>query len=60
VPTYTYVLAADPQWTAHLPFVAVADRLRADPDWSVVELAATHNVLAKGTDRMRELLLEHG
>ena len=59
VPTLTYALAADPDWASHSPFVPVADRLRSDPRWKVVDLDATHNVLAKGTDRVRQLLLEH-
>lgn len=55
----TYAVATDPQWTPHSPFVAVADRLRSDPRWTVIDLDSTHNMLAKGTDLLRELLLEH-
>lgn len=59
VRTRTYALAADPEWVRHSPFVAVADRFRNNPAWAVVDLDATHNVLARGTTTVRELILTH-
>jgi pimeloyl-ACP methyl ester carboxylesterase len=45
-----YALAAHPAWTPVSPFPAVAERLRADPTWTVHDLPTTHNVLADGPD----------
>jgi pimeloyl-ACP methyl ester carboxylesterase len=45
-----YALAADPAWAAVSPFPAIADRLRADPAWTVTDLPTTHNVLREGPD----------
>ncbi|WP_433802057.1 alpha/beta fold hydrolase [Actinomycetospora sp. CA-084318] len=45
-----YALAADPTWTPHSPFPAIADRLRTDPAWTVTDLPTTHNVLREGPD----------
>ncbi|QJY45795.1 alpha/beta hydrolase [Pseudonocardia broussonetiae] len=47
-----YVLAASAEWAARSPFVAVADRLRADPSWVVHDLDETHNVLRTGPDAL--------
>lgn len=57
VPSLTYAVATAPEWVPHSPFVAVAERLRNDPRWTVIDLDASHNVLAKGTDAVRELIL---
>jgi pimeloyl-ACP methyl ester carboxylesterase len=59
VPILTYGLAAAPEWVPHSPFVRIAEPLRRDPRWSVVDLDVTHNVLAKGTEAVRELILRH-
>jgi pimeloyl-ACP methyl ester carboxylesterase len=50
VPVKHYARAAHPAWTPVSPFGAVADRLRADPTWTVHDLPTTHNVLADGPD----------
>jgi pimeloyl-ACP methyl ester carboxylesterase len=52
VPVKHYALAADPAWTPYSPFPQVADRLRADPTWTVHDLPTTHNVLADGPDAL--------
>ncbi len=38
------------------PFRPTLERLRGDPAWTVVELAATHDVLAAGPDLVVDLL----
>ena len=48
VATKHYALAAHPAWTPISPFSEVAQRLRADPAWTVHDLPTTHNVLADG------------
>jgi len=60
VPRKHYAAAADPAWLPHSPFVATTERLRADPDWTVTDLASGHNVLANGTAQVLELLLGLG
>jgi pimeloyl-ACP methyl ester carboxylesterase len=45
-----YALATDPAWAAVSPFPAIADRLRADPAWTVTDLPTTHDVLREGPD----------
>ena len=50
VGTKHYALAAHPLWTPVSPFPEVAERLRADPTWTVHDLPPTHNVLADGPD----------
>ncbi|MDL5160217.1 alpha/beta fold hydrolase [Actinomycetospora termitidis] len=47
-----YALAADPTWTPHSPFPAIAERLRTDPAWTVTDLPTTHNVLRDGTEHL--------
>ena len=51
-----YALAAHPAWTPFSPFGPVAERLRADPTWTVHDLPTTHNVLADGPDVLVGLL----
>ena len=50
VATKHYALATHPAWTPVSPFGPVAERLRADPTWTVHDLPITHNVLADGPD----------
>ena len=50
VVTRHYALAAHPAWAAVSPFPEVAERLRADPAWTVHDLPTTHNVLAEGPE----------
>ncbi|WP_020499851.1 alpha/beta fold hydrolase [Sciscionella marina] len=54
-----YVLAAAPSWLPLSPFGAVAEPLRADPNWTVTDLDAPHNLLANGGAELLELLLAH-
>ncbi len=50
VATKHYALAAHPAWIPISPFPEVAQRLRADPTWTVHDLPTTHDVLADGPD----------
>ena len=50
VPVKHYALAAHPAWLPYSPFPGVAEKLRADPTWTVHDLPTTHNVLADGPD----------
>ncbi len=50
VATKHYALATHPAWTPISPFGPVAERLRADPTWTVHDLPTTHDVLADGPD----------
>lgn len=47
-----YVAAMDPEWLPQSPFVAIAEKLRTDPDWTVHDLDETHNVLRGGADAL--------
>lgn len=58
VPRKHYVLATEPSWLPHSPFVTVADRLRRDPGWTVIDLDSRHNFLAHGPDDLLPLILE--
>ncbi|MCD2194493.1 alpha/beta hydrolase [Actinomycetospora endophytica] len=50
VPVKHYALAANPAWTPTSPFPRIAEKLSADPTWTVHDLPTTHNVLADGPD----------
>lgn len=53
-----YVLATSPDWLPQSPFVETAEKLRADPAWTVHDLDETHNVLASGPDALVGVLQE--
>lgn len=56
VPRKVYAAAVDDAWLPQSPFRPTLERLRHDPAWSVVELPATHDVLAAGPDLVVGLL----
>lgn len=53
-----YVTATASEWLEHSPFIGLAERLRHDPDWTVVDLDSRHNFLADGPDLLLRVLLE--
>jgi pimeloyl-ACP methyl ester carboxylesterase len=56
VPVKHYVAATD--WPGRSPFAPIAERVRADPGWTVHEWPTRHDVLAEGPDRLLELLTQ--
>jgi pimeloyl-ACP methyl ester carboxylesterase len=55
VPRHTYVLAT--QWGPPQPFVAIADRLRQDPTWKVMDLPSGHDVMVDMPKETAEILI---
>ena len=56
VPVKHYVAATG--WPGPSPFAPIAERVRADPAWTVHEWPTRHDVLAEGPDRLLELLMQ--
>lgn len=56
VPVKHYVVALD--WPGGSPMAATAARVRANSAFTVHEWNTSHNVLAEGPDRVRELIIE--
>jgi pimeloyl-ACP methyl ester carboxylesterase len=52
-----YVLAGAPEWREQSSFVELAERLREQPDWTVIESESTHNFLKNGPDELLRLIL---
>ena len=53
-----YVAAVSPDRLPQSPFVETAEKLRADPAWTVHDLDVTHNLLADGPDALVGVLQE--
>lgn len=47
-----YVAAVAPEWLSQSPFVDIAEKLRADPSWTVHDLDEPHDVLRNGPDAL--------
>lgn len=56
VPAKHYVAATG--WPKESPFTPTAERVRADPAWTVHEWPTGHDVLAEGPERLLELLIQ--
>ena len=53
-----YVFAAAEGWLLQSPFIATADRLRTDSDWTVLDWDIGHNVLRDGPEDLVQVLTE--